>query len=138
MKSFLFLISALFSFFSSNVFADQAATLTCTGTRIILEVKSPYLGENTPNTQKLYILKMKEHGDLYSYSAFFLDVKETTNEKGEVTIKGKNREGGAFFLKTNAPVDVSDGTVIHEESHGTLVYHHGSIKGEENVFCEKF
>jgi hypothetical protein len=134
MKSLLFLISALFSF---SVIADQAATLTCTGATIILEVKSPYLGENSPQAQKLYILKMKSYGDLSSYSAFFLDVEESQNAKGEVFISGKNNKGGTFFLKTSAPVDVSDGTTIHEVSHGNLTFDHGPLRGAEEVFCSK-
>lgn len=136
MKFALCLISAFFTF-SPMAFADSAATLTCTGKTIILEEVSPYLGENSVYTQRLFILKAKEYGSLNYYSAFFLDVKETSAPAKGVVIVGNNKTGGFFTLRTDQPKQVDDSPVIHEISKGHLSYFHGPLKGHEAVTCEK-
>lgn len=134
MKTTLLTFSLLFSF--SNAFADQAATLTCTGENIILTVKSPYLGEDSEVSQKLYVLKSKTANDSETaYTAFFLDAEEDRGPQGTVYISAKNSQGGSFDLLTNSPKDDSDGTVIRETSEGTLTYNHGPLKGQERVSC---
>lgn len=136
MKFALCLISAFFTF-SPMAFADSAATLTCTGKTIVLEEVSPYLGENSVYTQRLFILKAKEYGSLNYYSAFFLDVKETSAPAKGVVIVGNNKTGGFFTLRTDQPKQVDDSPVIHEISKGHLSYFHGPLKGHEAVTCEK-
>lgn len=136
MKFTLCLISAFFSL-STAAFADSAATLTCTGKSIVLEEVSPYLGENSIYTQRLFILKAKDFGTLNYYSAFFLDVKETSAPAKSVVIVGNNKTGGYFTLRTNPPKQVEDSPVIHEISKGHLSYFHGPLKGTEAVTCEK-
>lgn len=136
MKFALCLISAFFTL-SSSAFADSAATLTCTGKTIVLEEVSPYLGENSVYTQRLFILKAKEFGTLQYYSAFFLDVKETKTKGKGVVIVGNNKTGGFFTLRTDEPKQVEDSPVIHELSKGHLNYFHGPLEGREAVTCEK-
>lgn len=119
---------------SLNCFADQAATLTCTGKSIILKVKSPYLGENSKATQELYVLKLKS-SDESAYAAYFLDISYDVGRGGVTYISGKNSVGGTFDLVTNFPQDDSDGTTSREVSHGTLTYDHGPLKGKEAVSC---
>ncbi len=131
MKSALLALSLLAS---SAVFADQAATLTCTGENIVLSVKSPYLGEDSEASQKLYVLKYIG-SDETSYTAFFLDTSYDVGPGGTIYISGKNEVGGTFDLVTNFPKDVSDGTIIREISKGTLEFNHGPLKGKESVEC---
>ncbi len=130
------LLTLLLSLSFSNAFADQAATLTCTGENIVLAVKSPYLGENSEASQELYVLKSKTENDSETaYTAYFLDVEYDVGPQGTIHINGKNSQGGSFYLLTNFPKDDSDGTVIREVSEGTLTYNHGPLKGQEHVSC---
>ncbi len=133
---FALLISAFFAL-CTHAFADSAATLTCTGETIVLTEVSPYLGENSPYSQRLFILKAKDYGTLNYYSAFFLEVKETSAPAKGVVIVGNNKSGGYFTLRTNQPKQVDDGPVIHETSKGHLSFFHGPLKGHEAVTCEK-
>lgn len=133
---FALLISAFFTL-SPYAFADSAATLTCTGETIVLSEVSPYLGENSPYSQRLFILKAKEYGTMNYYSAFFLDVKETSAPAKGVVIVGNNKTGGYFTLRTDQPKQADDGPVIHEISKGHLSFFHGPLKGHEAVTCEK-
>ena len=122
------------SLVSMNAFADQAATLTCTGKNIILQEKSPYLGENSKFSQSLFILKNKS-ADESSDTAYFLEISYDVGKFGVTYISGKNEVGGTFELVTNFPQDTGDGTVIHEVSTGTLKFNHGPLKGKEVVNC---
>ena len=134
MKTTLLTLALTLTF--SNAFADQAATLTCTGENIILTVKSPYLGEDSEASQKLYVLKSKSANDSETaYTAFFLEAKEDVGPQGTIHISAENSKGGSFYLLTNFPKDDSDGTVIREVSEGTLTYNHGPLKGQERVSC---
>lgn len=134
MKSLLLTLTILTSL---NAFADQVATLTCTGKNIILIEKSPYLGEGSPAAQSLFILT-RPGSDQTSYTAYFLDnTNYDVGRFGVVYIDGKNEVGGSFNLVTNFPQDVSDGTVIRYVSKGTLTYNHGPLKGSEKVTCIK-
>lgn len=134
MKKTIILMALILS--TSQVFADQAATLTCTGENIVLQVKSPYWGEDSDATQQLYVLKTTD-SDETSYTAYFLDASYDVGPGGTIYISGKNEVGGSFDLVTNFPKDISDGTVIREISQGTLTYSHGPLKGEEAVTCIK-
>lgn len=117
----------------STAFADQAATLTCKGKTVTLSVKSPYLGENSPATQELYVLST--NADETAYTAYFLDVEYDVGKFGTTYISGKNQVGGSFELVTNFPKDVSDDTSIRYTSEGTLTYKHGPLSGKEKVSC---
>ena len=134
MKNFIVIaLSALT--LMSTAFADQEATLTCKGEYVTLAVKSPYLGENSPATQRLYVLSTTGNQNEVSYTAYFLDVEFDVGPGGTIYITGKNEVGGSFQLITNFPTNVSDGTVVREISEGTLTYDHGPLKGEVRVSC---
>ena len=133
----LLTIAALFFPFAWTAWADQAATLTCTGTNIRLVEKSPYLGEGSPYQQNLFVLiSPQQEGNESAHTAYFLNIEYDVGKFGEIHISGTNEVGGRFHLITSFPQDESDGTVIRETSKGTLSYHHGPLKGEEEaVFC---
>ena len=133
-------------FVSGQAFADSAATLTCTGQNIILEERSPYLGENSPAAQSLYILKSVDNEQEAMYTAYFLDFQNTdvsgpnNGEYGGYTTyaSAKNSVGGRFDLVLSAWTDVGDGTVIKMEAHGDITYSHGPLKGrKEKINCIK-
>ncbi len=136
MKIFFCVVISLTTFLSIAK-ADQVATLTCTGSNVVLFVKSPYLGENSKAAQELYVLTRKSEAnkDESQYTAYFLDISPDADFH-RVYVSGKNAEGGSFLLKTNFPVDDSDGTTIREVSQGTLTYSHGPLQGkDEPVDC---
>ena len=133
MKILLIALSSLV--LSTIAFADQEATLTCTGKEVTLSVKSPYLGENSPAAQKLYVLSKNGNQNESSYTAYFLDVEYDVGPGGAIYITGKNEVGGSFQLVTNSPKDASDGNVLRETSEGTLTYNHGPLKGSTRVSC---
>lgn len=127
-------ILIFFLILSCQVFADQKATLSCNGSRIILVEKSPYLGEDSKFSQSLFILKFKEF-DESAYTAFFLNITREYLSDGRIAINGSNEVGGKFYLIINKPKDVSDGTTIKELSVGKISYNHGPLKGFEPVDC---
>jgi hypothetical protein len=136
MKKSILLLAITILTLSENAFADQAATLTCTGKNIILEVKSPYLGENSKATQELFVLKSrKSNSNETTYTAYFLDISYDIGRGGVTYISGKNAVGGMFDLVTNFPQDENNGTTVRQVSHGTLTYNHGPLKGKETVDC---
>ena len=125
---------------STNAYADSAPVITCTGENVILTTKTPYLGENRPETQTLYVLKSIDNADEAAYTAYFLDVdvEGDVDKYGMVYTAGKNSKGGKFVLKTKFWEDVGDGTIINEKTSGTLTYKHGPLKGKvEPVDCVK-
>lgn len=137
MKLLTFLILTLLLNAPAN--ADQAATLTCEGSNIVLKEKSPYLGENSKYTQSLFVLTSKnQQGDESANTAYFLSLSYDKGKYGMVYISGKNEVGGFFDLVTSNPQDESDGTVVREVSRGELTYSHGPLKGKkESVVCVK-
>ncbi|KYG64310.1 hypothetical protein AZI87_13830 [Bdellovibrio bacteriovorus] len=125
---------------SGFALADQVATLTCTGERVVLTEKSPYLGEDSRYSQSLFVLSSKD-GDESSYTAYFLDVEEDIGGvrhggAGTLVFTGANSKGGSFQLIISPWQDVGDGTVIHETSRGVITYKHGPLLGKsEPVEC---
>ncbi len=126
--------------FAGTASADQAATVTCTGTNVILTTKTPYWGENSPATQTLYVLKAIENVDESVATAYFLDVdaEGDVDRHAMIYTEGKNSKGGSFLLKTKFWQNVGDGTIINEETTGVITYEHGTLKGkDEAVKCVK-
>ena len=138
-----FLFATFVSLFLTGVaHADQAATLTCTGTNVVLAVKSPYLGENSTATQQLYVLKSVDSNDgETANTAFFLDVKKdslsgTKPGVGWLIYSGKNSAGGSFDMMIRPWKDSGSQTVIRQTSNGTITYLHGPLAGmNESVDC---
>jgi len=128
---------ALTALFATAAFADQKATWTCTGPRIKLEERSPYLGEQfEASAQSLWVLKNKDQEDDFSYTAFFLKVtKANVGSAGAVEYKGSNEVRGSFKLSMGPVRDLSDGSTYHLEAQGTLSYNHGPLRGQERVKC---
>ncbi|MFS4459257.1 hypothetical protein [Bdellovibrio sp. HCB2-146] len=125
---------------SVSAHADQKATITCTGKNVVLTEKSPYLGEDTKFAQSLFVLKSTDAADESAYTAYFLDVdvEGDVDSNGQIWTVGKNSQGGNFTLKTNFWRDVGDGTIINQETEGTLTYSHGPLQGKnETVKCTK-
>lgn len=127
---------------TATAHADQAATLTCTGSNIVLSVKSPYLGEDSKATQKLYVLKSIDSNDgETAYTAYFLDVKTATlvgtkPGVGWRIYSGKNSAGGSFDMMIRPWKDSGSQTTIRQTSNGTITYQHGPLTGtNENVDC---
>lgn len=119
----------------TSAYADQAATLTCTGKNIILKSVSPYLGENSPASQDLYILSSVD-SDGTNKKAFFLDnVEHDVGPGGTIYITGKNSVGGFFQLVMPGYSDASTEVSVKYVSEGTLAYNHGPLKGSDKVSC---
>lgn len=138
MKMLLLTLSLVLA--SVTSYADQAATITCTGQNVILTTKTPYWGENSKATQTLYTLKSVENHEESVATAFFLDVdaEGDVDKYGMIYSEGKNSAGGHFLLKTKFWEDVGDGTVIDEATTGVITYQHGSLKGkDEPVSCRR-
>ena len=138
MKTFILTLTLVLA--AANAFADQAATITCTGKNVILSTKTPYWGEGSKATQTLYTLKSVENFDESVSTAFFLDVdaEGDVDKYGMIYSEGKNSAGGSFLLKTKFWEDVGDGTIINEVTTGVITYQHGSLKGkDEPVSCTK-
>ena len=125
---------------STSAIADQAPTITCTGKKITLTTRTPYLGENSKSTQTLYILKSNSSLDESKDTAYFLDVDaEGDVDKFSMLVTvGKNNKGGQFTLKTKFWEDQGDGTITKEVTTGVISYKHGNLNGEnESVECVK-
>ena len=122
-----------FGFASSVVFADQRATLTCTGEKVILEQKSPYLGDDSNHVQSLYIMKSVQNNNGSRETAYFLDVFEE-GATGTTILTGHNEVGGFFQLEYKRLQNVGDESVIHMEAPCVITYSHGStLNGTEEV-----
>jgi hypothetical protein len=62
-----------------SAWADQSATIKCTGPNIILETRTPYLGETYGHmNQVLYILKSDFNENEVSNTAYFLSIRSTS------------------------------------------------------------
>jgi hypothetical protein len=137
MKKLIILSASLLTFVALNSFADQKATITCTGENVILSEKSPYLGEDTKFSQSLYVLKSTDSSadDESANAAYFLDIFSAGNGSRSM-INGTNSVGGAFQLIIERFKDIGDGTIIRESAKGTLTYNHGPLVGSnESVNC---
>lgn len=132
----LFAVSAML--FSVVAFADQKATITCTGSEVVLSEKSPYMGEDSKFSQSLWVLKSKDSNDGESaYTAYFLNINPE-GAAGREIYTGTNEVGGYFQVDIAQFQDVGDGTVIEMAAEGTLTYNHGPLKGtNEAVHCVK-
>lgn len=123
---------------SITAHANQKATLSCTGSNIVLEERSPYMGENSKLAQSLFVLKSKSENDNETRdTAYFLNIFEE-GATGRTIYTGKNEVGGFFQLDVSSFTDIGDGTVIQEIAKGYLDYNHGSLKGtREKVTCSR-
>lgn len=128
-----FILIALAFNYTSLANADQTTTTTCTGKNVILTTKSPYLGENSRNSQTLFILKDTDNENETKNTAYFLNVsiEGDVDANQMVWTVGKNPQGGKFTLKTRFWQSVGDGTIINEETYGVLTYNHGPLKGTD-------
>lgn len=137
---------AIFALFLGAPFlasADQAATISCTGTKVALFEKSPYLGEKSRFTQTLFTL-LPKGGDESSDTAYFLRIEHDITGvqhggAGRIMISGRNEKRGDFELIIDQWKDVGNGTVIKQESKGTISYSHGpTLQGkDEPVTCTR-
>jgi len=119
---------------ANSALADQAASWHCTGANIQLEGRSPYLGEDSPYQQTLYVLSRTN--DESTYAAYFLNVEEDIGRYGILYLSGSNEAGGRFQYRGSFPKDESDGTVIRRTSEGMITYTHGPLHGvDEEVKC---
>lgn len=141
MKNLFIVVAVVFGVHSVG-YADQAATLSCVGKNVVLEVRSPYFGENSIATQELYVLKSKDLSSNESaYTAYFLDVELDIGGvrhggTGTLVYTGKNEVGGKFQMIISPWEDVGEGTVVRQISRGKISYHHGPLKGkDEPVSC---
>lgn len=118
--------------------ADQAAVMTCTGEKVILVTKSPYLGESSKQSQTLYVLKSKDSNENETMNtAYFLDIFEE-GAAGRTILTGKNNVGGTFQLDISRWESFGDG-IINEVASGDITYHHGAVlRGKrEAVTCTR-
>lgn len=133
MKTILLTLSTLALITTAH--ADQAATLTCTGKNVILKSEAPYLGENSPVSQELYVLSSVD-SDGTNNKAFFLDnIEHDAGPGGTLYITGKNSVGGSFELIMSGYSDESTDVSIKYVSKGTIKYNHGPLKGSDKVSC---
>lgn len=123
--------------------ADAVATLTCTGAKVTLSVRTPYLGENSPFAQELYVLKANDAANEFERTAYFLDIDMLTGTAsyggaGNLIYLGSNKAGGSFELIIAPWKDESTGGVIRETSSGLISYDHGPLFSlDEPVSCVK-
>lgn len=118
--------------------ADQAATLTCSNSNIILTEKVPYFGdgEDGKYSQHLYVLKSVDNQNESSYTAYFLDVEFDIGPGGGTILSGRNSVGGSFEVRI-APWQYDESSPgISGKSAGSITYHHGPLRGSnEPVDC---
>lgn len=136
MKKFLLSLILVSPFLSLNTYADSAASWNCRGKTVELKSITPYMGENSPFSQTLYVITRIETKSEYVNTAFFLDINFDIGKSGTIHLSGKNEVKGHFNLLMSAPVDISDGTIIRMKSEGILTYSQGpSLRGKEKVEC---
>ena len=120
------------------------ATLTCTGTDVVLSVKFPYFGENSEAAQELYVLKSKldnDNDNETKNTAYFLDVEQdiggrTTGGAGMLVFTGTNQVGDDFQMIIYPWKDRGSTTVIRETSKSKITFSHGPMIGkDEAVDC---
>ena len=139
MKSLVLTMSLLTA---SVAMADQSATMTCTGKKVVLAVKSLYLGENAKSKQELYVLKLMDNDNETKNTAYFLNIEQDIGGArncfgaGSLIFSGSNEAKGDFELCIQAWEEKGDGTVVRQTSSGVISYKHGPLKGkDEPVSC---
>lgn len=126
--------------FSVVSHADQQGPMTCIGKYITLVTRSPYMGDDSPYSQKLFTLQSRASKDL---KAYFLNVDEDVPSKttggidGGIQFSGQNEVGGTFEMRTGKWTTKSkDGISMTSKATAIITYDHGPLKGkDEPVNC---
>lgn len=138
MKNVIKVMMLLTALISIAAHADQVPTMICKGANIILEERSPYLGEDSKAAQSLFVLKAIDNDNESKYTAFFLnfgitDISGPKNGKygGYTTYAAaSNEKGGKLELILSAWTDESDEISTKKTATGDLTYKHGPLKGK--------
>lgn len=121
MKTALVLLAVMT--LSTASFADEAATLTCTGANVILTETLSNKGDS------IYTLSSKTNKQLAP--AVFANAEYESEQFGNTYITAKARKGNHFTLNMNFVKNQGEAEI----SKGHLDYQGNSLAGGEAVIC---